>query len=268
MIPPGNAGKRAYPIETMFMLNELISFDIILLLGNGKEDCRRFALKTCRMEVYMFPWETLTPEVHYVQLPEPLYSLTPGDDIHSDDFQQHFNSNILRFAYSSFLQPPIVYDYDMDNRRKRKVSEAHVSEFIKDQYHQKRIYATQDNHTIPISLVYKLSMKNSSGGNPLLLYAYGAYGTMTKPVFSPELLSLLDRGVIYAIAHVRGYHGDLGWHCQVMGRWERTGIMMQGCWERRTPSMTLSLVRNISLLKNTQLLRNLPYMEKVQEGCW
>jgi oligopeptidase B len=98
-----------------------------------------------------------------------------------------------------------VYEYDMDNRRKRKAKERTLPGYIKDHYHEKRIFATAaDGAQIPISLVYKISLKNQAEGNPLLLCGYGAYGGFKLPEFSAERLSLLDRGIIFAIAHIRG----------------------------------------------------------------
>jgi oligopeptidase B len=100
----------------------------------------------------------------------------------------------------------------MDNRRKRKQKEIIVPGLIKDQYEQKRIFATaSDGSSIPISLVYKISLRDPNGGNPCLLYGYGAYGDLKVPSFSAERLSLLDRGFIFAIAHIRG-DATMGWH--------------------------------------------------------
>eukprot|EP01114_Cavostelium_apophysatum_P015564 TRINITY_DN4263_c0_g1_i2.p1 TRINITY_DN4263_c0_g1~~TRINITY_DN4263_c0_g1_i2.p1 ORF type:complete len:1105 (+),score=316.09 TRINITY_DN4263_c0_g1_i2:279-3593(+) len=152
-------------------------------------------------------------EVHYVQLNEPLYAVWPGETEMTEDTLdvQYFNSNLLHFTYTSFLHPNIVYEYDMDNRRKRKKKETIVPGFVKDHYHQKRIFATShDGKMIPISLVYKISMKNAVTGNPLLLAGYGAYGTLKHASFSAERLSLLDRGIIFAFAHVRG-DATMGW---------------------------------------------------------
>eukprot|EP01116_Phalansterium_solitarium_P005696 TRINITY_DN1756_c0_g2_i5.p1 TRINITY_DN1756_c0_g2~~TRINITY_DN1756_c0_g2_i5.p1 ORF type:complete len:646 (+),score=188.79 TRINITY_DN1756_c0_g2_i5:109-2046(+) len=97
-------------------------------------------------------------EVHYVRLPEPPYAIWPGEIRDTEDFlmNQYFNTNTFRFTFSSFLQPNIVYDYDMDNKRKRKQMDNIVAGFIKENYHQKRIFATApDGAMIPIILVYK-----------------------------------------------------------------------------------------------------------------
>jgi oligopeptidase B len=94
--------------------------------------------------------------------------------------------------------------YDMDNRRKRKVSETKIPGFIKDQYLQKRVFAkSKDGMQVPITLVYKISLRNVSVGNPLLLTGYGAYASCSKPTWNEALLSLLDRGFVYAMAHIR-----------------------------------------------------------------
>lgn len=150
-----------------------------------------------------------------------MYSVWPGERRDEDDTlgTQYFNSNILRFSYTNFTQPIIVYDYDMDNWRKKKIKEVRIPGYIREQYHQKRIFAqASDGFMIPISLVYKISLKNSAGGNPVLLYGYGAYGGQILPEFNAERISLLDRGFIYAIAHIRG-DATMGWQSYEQGKW-------------------------------------------------
>lgn len=145
-------------------------------------------------------------EVHYIQFSDSLYAVWPGEKPDMEDTLQplYFNSNTFVFSYSSFVQPTIVYEYDMDNHRKRKKKEMVVNGYLKEEYHQRRIWATApDGSQVPISLVYKLSLKNPAG-NPLLLSGYGAYGGHKLPFFTAERLSLLDRGIVFALAHPRG----------------------------------------------------------------
>ncbi|MEJ8801387.1 S9 family peptidase [Pontibacter sp. H249] len=132
-----------------------------------------------------------------------------------------FDSNIIRFEYSSLTTPNSTYDYNMQTKqRELKKRQEVVGDFNPDNYEAKRVYATADDGTkIPISLVYRKGTK-MDGSSPLLQYAYGSYGISTNPGFSSVRLSLLDRGFIYAIAHIRGG--------QEMGRkWYEEGRMLK-----------------------------------------
>ena len=118
---------------------------------------------------------------------------------------EEFDTNILRYSYTSMVTPRSTYDYNMDSgtfdlMKEQKV----VGGYDKSLYHSERIYAIgRDGNKVPISMVYKKDMKKDAQQN-LLLYAYGSYGSTRDPFFSSTRLSLLDRGFIYAIAHVRG----------------------------------------------------------------
>lgn len=116
-----------------------------------------------------------------------------------------FDTEILRYGYSSLTTPISTFDYNMNSKEKTllKMQEV-IGEFNHENYESKRLYATAGDGTkIPISLVYRKGIK-LDGNNPLLLYAYGSYGASMDPYFSSVRLSLLDRGFVYAIAHVRG----------------------------------------------------------------
>ena len=118
---------------------------------------------------------------------------------------EEFDTNILRYSYTSMVTPRSTYDYNMDSgtfdlMKEQKV----VGGYDKSLYHSERIYAIgRDGNKVPISMVYKKDLKKDAQQN-LLLYAYGSYGSTRDPSFSSTRLSLLDRGFIYAIAHVRG----------------------------------------------------------------
>ncbi len=117
-----------------------------------------------------------------------------------------FDTQILRYNYNSLTTPASVIDFNMETKEQTVLKEAVVlgGKFDKDNYDSKRIWATAEDGTkIPVTMVYKKGIKND-GNNPLLLYAYGSYGSTMDPYFSTVRLSLLDRGFIYAIAHVRG----------------------------------------------------------------
>ena len=117
-----------------------------------------------------------------------------------------FDTEILRYGYQSMAIPSSLIDFNMRTKEKiiRKEQEVLGGKFDKNNYLEKRIWATATDGTkIPISMVYKKGIK-PNGKNPFLLYAYGSYGMTMEPYFSTTRLSLLDRGFIYAIAHIRG----------------------------------------------------------------
>ena len=117
-----------------------------------------------------------------------------------------FDSDVLRYGFNSLTSPSSVIDYNFYTKMSEVKKEQEVlgDDFNKDNYESKRIWTTaRDGVKVPISLVYKKGI-TLNGENPLLLYAYGSYGSTTDPSFSSIRLSLLNRGFIYAIAHVRG----------------------------------------------------------------
>ena len=117
-----------------------------------------------------------------------------------------FDTNILRYGFNSLTQPPSIIDFNMSTKKKtiRKQQQVLDDNFKNKNYTSERIWSqSEDGTKIPISLVYKKGLiKNNK--NPLLLYGYGSYGNTIDPYFSVSRLSLLDRGFVFAIAHVRG----------------------------------------------------------------
>ena len=148
-------------------------------------------------------FELATNEVHSVDFPEPVYTFWGGGN-------REFNTNILRFHYSSFITPNSVFDYNMDAKtRELKKQEEVLGEYDPSRYESQRIFAeAADGTEVPVSLVYKKGM-TQDGNNPLLLIGYGSYGISIDPNFASNGLSLLDRGFIVAIAHIRG-GGEMG----------------------------------------------------------
>ncbi len=148
-------------------------------------------------------------KTHNVEFPEPVYTASLGAN-------REFDTHTLRFNYQSFTTPASIYDYDMQTRKRELLKQQPVlGGYDATQYKSERIYATASDGTrIPISLVYKKELKRD-GQRPLLLYGYGSYGIPMNVTFSANRLSLLDRGFIYAIAHIRG-GGEMGknWHDQ------------------------------------------------------
>lgn len=144
-----------------------------------------------------------TGQVHYIEFPEPVYSAFR-------DVNRVFDTNVFRFSYQSFITPSSIYDYNLDTRERVLLKQSEVlGGYDPTLYKSERIYAkAPDGVEVPISLVYKKGMKRD-GQSPLHLTGYGSYGASFPVTFNSNRLSLLDRGVTFAIAHVRG-GGDLG----------------------------------------------------------
>lgn len=131
-----------------------------------------------------------------------------------------FNTEKLRFGYQSMTTPSSAFEYDMTTKRFELLKQQEVlGDFDKNNYKAERIWATaRDGVKVPMSIVYRKGT-NLNEKTPLLLYGYGSYGHTIDPYFSPSRLSLLDRGFVFAIAHIRG--------SQMMGReWYEDGKML------------------------------------------
>ena len=156
-----------------------------------------------QIRIHYFP----TGEVHNIEFPEPVYSAGLGSN-------EEFDTQVVRFHYTSLVTPACVFDYDMRTRQlELKKQQEVLGGYDPAQYQSERVYAkSPDGTEVPISIVYKKSFRRD-GSAPMLLYGYGSYGISIDPTFSSDRLSLLDRGMVYAIAHIRG-GGDLGkpWH--------------------------------------------------------
>lgn len=134
---------------------------------------------------------------HYLDFGEPAYVAYISDN-------PEFDTDLLRYTYMSLTTPKSTFDYNMKTREKKLMKQQEVvGDFVSSDYQTERLMAkAHDGTKIPISLVYKKDKKKEN--MPLLLYGYGSYGYSMDPYFSSVRLSLLDRGFIYAIAHIRG----------------------------------------------------------------
>jgi oligopeptidase B len=151
---------------------------------------------------------------HYIDFGEEVY-------VANISRNPEFDTDLLRFEYTSLTTPRSHFDYNMnDKTRKLLKQDEVVGDFDPQNYKTERLYATAaDSTKIPISLVYKKGLKKN-GNNPLYLYSYGSYGASMSPGFKSDRLSLLDRGFVFAIAHVRGG--------QEMGRyWYEDGKLLK-----------------------------------------
>jgi oligopeptidase B len=164
-----------------------------------------------RQQIRVLPFDGGKP--YDVAFPELVHAYQSGDN-------PEFHSRMVRFTYSSPKTPPTVYDYDLATRafKVRKVTE--VPNFDSKNYATARVWApASDGLKVPVSLLYRRSLKRGTP-HPMLLYAYGSYGYSSDPAFNSRILPLVDRGWIFAIAHIRGG--------QEMGRsWYDQGKMLQ-----------------------------------------
>lgn len=158
--------------------------------------------------------DLVTGDAHYLDFGEEAYTVYPSAN-------KEYDSEVIRYGYTSLKTPRSTFDYNMRTREKTLLKQQEVvGGYAIEQYESKREWAkATDGTLIPISLVWKKGLKQK-GKSPLLLYAYGSYGHSMDPTFSSTRLSLLDRGFVFAIAHIRGG--------QEMGRhWYESGRMFQ-----------------------------------------
>ena len=151
---------------------------------------------------------------HYLNFGEPAYDANIGSN-------PSFDTNILRYSYTSLTTPNSTFDYDMNAQTKElKKQQTVLGGFDKENYVSERVFVTvRDGAKVPVSIVYQKDTK-LDGTAPLLQYSYGSYGYSTDATFGSSRLSLLDRGFVYAIAHIRGG--------QEMGReWYENGKMFK-----------------------------------------
>ncbi|MGI2905271.1 S9 family peptidase [Tolypothrix sp. VBCCA 56010] len=153
---------------------------------------RKAGLQTARVQ------NLSTSRESNITFPEPTYTFYEGNN-------PEFNTNILRFNYTSLITPLSVFDYDMETDKRELKKETEVlGGYDKSHYKSEWLMATaKDGTQIPISIVYKQGI-NKDGQNPLFLTGYGSYGYSYPVTFSSTRLTLLDRGMVYAIAHIRG----------------------------------------------------------------
>lgn len=208
MVCPENATgmqnwKDLIPHRSDVLLEGIDIFKDYLVVEERSNGLNKIHIKPWNSEGYYLPFESETYTA---------YTSTNPD----------FETEILRYSYQSLATPSSVIDFNMRTGEKviRKEQQVLGGNFNKENYTEERVWAiAQDGVKIPISLVYRKGIQKD-GSNPLLQYAYGSYGSSMDAYFSTTRLSLLDRGFIYAIAHIRGGE-DLG------RDWYETGKLLQ-----------------------------------------
>jgi oligopeptidase B len=191
------------PHRPGLFLSEFEVFRDFLVLSEREGGLERIRVK---------PWSGSGE--HSIKFDEPAYAANFGQN-------PEFETPVLRYVYSSLTTPASTYDHNMKTgervlRKREKVGGG----FDQGNYVTERLQAAaRDGRAVPISVVYRKGFRRD-GTNPLLLYAYGSYGSSTEASFKPEVISLLDRGFVYAVAHIRGG--------QEMGRaWYEEGKLLQ-----------------------------------------
>ncbi|QYJ67606.1 S9 family peptidase [Flavobacterium litorale] len=184
--------KEVIPHRKDVLLEDIEIFKDYLVISERSNGLNKIRIRPWEGEEYYLPFDSETYTANVSRNPD-------------------FDTNILRYGYQSLATPSSVIDFNMETQEKivRKEQEVLGGKFDKDNYVEERVWATANDGTkVPISMVYRKGIEKD-GNNPLLLYAYGSYGASMDPYFSSVRLSLLDRGFIYAIAHIRGGE-DLG----------------------------------------------------------
>lgn len=179
--------REVMPHDDKVLLSSVETFENHLVIYGRKGGFKHIHITDLR-----------TNKSHEVAFPEPVYTYSSSEN-------PTFEGSIIRFTYSSMITPRTVYDYDMDSKKltTKKVYEVKGG-YDKSDYVVERVEATAaDGTKIPMSVAYKKGVKRD-GTNPCYLYAYGSYGSSTEPYFSTIRVSLLDRGFVFAIAHIRG----------------------------------------------------------------
>jgi len=149
-------------------------------------------------------WQTNAEKI--IKFDDPTYTAWLGTNPDPE-------TDKLRYGYSSLTTPTTTYQLNLDSGEREVLKQqAVVGDFCAQDYNSERVWiAAEDGTQIPVSLVYKTALFSQTNTNPILQYAYGSYGSSIDPYFSASLLSLLDRGFVYAIAHIRGGE-ELGRH--------------------------------------------------------
>jgi oligopeptidase B len=162
------------------------------------------------IRLYNFKTSAWTP----ISFPEPVYSAFPGGT-------PEYSSTTYRYNYQSLITPSSIFDYDTRTGKSTLLKQQEVlGQYDPSQYASERLWATaRDGTKVPISIVYKKGFPRDGKG-PLFLYGYGSYGIGTPPTFNSGRLSLLDRGMAYAVAHIRG--GD-----EMGQQWRLDGMLMK-----------------------------------------
>lgn len=195
--------KEMIPHRADVLVSDIDEFKDFLVISERKNGLTQLAVRNLK-----------DGKQHYLDFGEAAYTVSPSTNV-------EYNLSTVRYGYTSLVTPSSTYEYNMETHEKKLLKQQPVlGGYDAGNYTTERIFAkAKDGTSVPISIVYKKGFKKD-GQSPLLLYAYGSYGASMDPSFSSTRLSLLDRGFVYAIAHIRGG--------EEMGRqWYEDGKMMK-----------------------------------------
>lgn len=195
--------KELIPVRNDVLIQSVEEFKDFIVINERKDGLVKLRIRNLKDNAE-----------HYLDFGEPAYAANFGAN-------PEYNSTTLRYGYTSLTTPSSVYDYNLVSKVKTlKKQQEVLGGYNSTDYVTERFYATaKDGTKVPISLVYKKGFKKD-GNSPLLLYGYGSYGASMDATFSSTRLSLLNRGFVYAIAHIRGG--------EEMGRlWYENGKLMK-----------------------------------------
>ncbi|PZR39043.1 MAG: oligopeptidase B [Azospira oryzae] len=201
---PGKANwKEVVPHREDIFLEKVEFFKDYYVLQESKEGLN---------QIRLIKWSDQSE--HTIDFDEAAYDVQLGSN-------PEFTSNSVRYNYQSMTTPHSVFDYSFDTHEKKRLKQAEViGGFSKDDYQTERIMVTaRDGAKVPVSVLYKKDKFKKDGSNPCLQYAYGSYGYSMVPFFSSARLSLVDRGFVFVIAHIRGGQ-EMG------GAWYENGKML------------------------------------------
>ena len=197
--------EEVIPHRADVLLESAELFDDYLVLSERADGLMRLRVR---------PWDD--PDAAYdIAFDDPAYVVAATANVNPE-------SRVLRFVYESPTTPTTTYDYDMATRERRLLKREEVlGGFDAANYRAERLWApARDGRRVPVTVVYRTDQFAHDGTNPLLLYGYGSYGYSIDPGFNPTVLSLLDRGFVYATAHIRG--------SQTLGRqWYEDGKLLR-----------------------------------------
>jgi oligopeptidase B len=189
--------KEILPVRADVMLNDIEVFQDFFVLVERENGLPQLTIVNYS-----------SGEKKRITYPEPVYTAFV-------QVNREYKTNKLRYAYQSLVTPPSVFDYDVEKNTSTLLKQTEVpGGYDASKYQSERVWATaKDGVKVPVSIVYRKDLKKADGSNPLYVYGYGSYGSILSVTFSSSRLSLLDRGVVMAYAHIRG-GGDLGkpWH--------------------------------------------------------
>jgi oligopeptidase B len=189
--------KELLPVRADVMLNDIDVFQDFYVLAERENGLPQITIINYA-----------SGEKKRITYPEPVYTAFV-------QVNREYKTNKLRYAYQSLVTPPSVFDYDVEKGTSTLLKQTEVpGGYEASKYQSERVWATaKDGVKVPVSIVYRKDLKKADGSNPLYVYGYGSYGSILSVTFSSSRLSLLDRGVVMAYAHIRG-GGDMGkpWH--------------------------------------------------------